>query len=193
MINRTLTMAGVSFLALSLALATNPTAIAQEAQPEKSTSDQVAEIASEAGQTAEKVASDVADQAGKVAGAAATEGQALVESAALSAGEAIKESLTVSDSVDGPNVSANDLIEATVYGPDGKKLAMVNDLIISPDGQVQSVVLSFGGFFGIGDKLIAVTPDRVTIETAEDRSMAARTELTKADMETADTFAYVSE
>lgn len=181
MTKRTLSVTGASVLALGLAaFAVNP-AVAQDTNSGKSTTEQISEVAN-----------DVAKQAGDAMGVAAKEGQAFVERVAVSAGEAIKESLTVSDSVEGPNVSANDVIEATVFGSDGEKLAVVNDIILTPDGQVENIVLSFGGFFGIGDKLIAVSPDQITIETAEDRSMAARTDLSKADMENADAFEYAT-
>jgi len=171
--------------AVALALSVPSAAIAQSEGHEsgQSVSDQAAEMAKEA-------ASGVADKAGEAAEVAAARGQEIAEKAADSAEEAIKEGLTASDSVEGSALSATDIIEATVRGSDGGKLATIYDIILSEDGRVSEYILSFGGYFGIGDRLVAVTLDHLTIGTKEDRSLDIRTDLSKQDLENADTFEY---
>lgn len=44
----------------------------------------------------------------------------------------------------------------SVYNRDNQQLGTVDDVILSQNGQVESVVLSVGGFLGIGDHLVAV-------------------------------------
>lgn len=51
---------------------------------------------------------------------------------------------------------ASDLIGAPVTDRKGDELARADDLILDAGGEVTGVVLSLGGFMGIGDKLVAV-------------------------------------
>ncbi len=49
------------------------------------------------------------------------------------------------------------LIGMKVEGTDGKKLGHIKDLVIDPiDGDIDYVVLDFGGFLGVYDKYFAV-------------------------------------
>jgi sporulation protein YlmC with PRC-barrel domain len=63
---------------------------------------------------------------------------------------------------------ASSLIGETVYdgvGNDAKNIGDVNDVVIGPDGKVQSIVIGVGGFLGIGEKDVAV--DYSTLKWAE--------------------------
>jgi len=54
---------------------------------------------------------------------------------------------------------ASNVIGKAVYngtGQDAKKIGSVNDLVLSPDGQVQALVIGVGGFLGIGQKDVAI-------------------------------------
>lgn len=54
---------------------------------------------------------------------------------------------------------ASNVIGKAVYngtGEDAKKIGSVNDLVLSPDGQVQALVIGVGGFLGIGQKDVAI-------------------------------------
>jgi len=54
-------------------------------------------------------------------------------------------------------LKASNLIGKRVQSTEGKKLGDVKDLVINPgDGDIQYVVLDFGGFLGVGDKYFAV-------------------------------------
>lgn len=72
---------------------------------------------------------------------------------------------------------ASKLIGKNVYGPDNKDIGDVADLILDKDGRVQQIVLSVGGFLGIGDKKIAVPmsevkwgqEDRLTINMTKEQ------------------------
>ncbi len=54
---------------------------------------------------------------------------------------------------------ASDFMDASVKGSDGEDLGSVKDIIISSDGQARYIVLSKGGFLGIGGDLIPVPFD----------------------------------
>jgi sporulation protein YlmC with PRC-barrel domain len=54
---------------------------------------------------------------------------------------------------------ATNLIGETVYngtGDDAENIGEVNDIVIGPNGEVESVVIGVGGFLGIGQKNVAV-------------------------------------
>jgi sporulation protein YlmC with PRC-barrel domain len=57
---------------------------------------------------------------------------------------------------------ATNVIGKAVYngtGDDAQKIGSVNDLVISPDGQIQALVIGVGGFLGIGQKDVAIEYD----------------------------------
>ena len=57
---------------------------------------------------------------------------------------------------------ANNLIGQSVYngiGDDAENIGSINDLVISPEGDVQAVVIGVGGFLGIGEKDVAIEYD----------------------------------
>lgn len=59
---------------------------------------------------------------------------------------------------------ASNLIGETVYssaGEDGKNIGSVTDLVISPDGNVEAIVVGVGGFLGIGQKSVALEYDLI--------------------------------
>jgi sporulation protein YlmC with PRC-barrel domain len=63
---------------------------------------------------------------------------------------------------------ATNLIGENVYngtGDDAETIGDVNDLVLSPEGQIEAIVIGVGGFLGIGEKDVAV--DYSTIEWAE--------------------------
>jgi sporulation protein YlmC with PRC-barrel domain len=51
---------------------------------------------------------------------------------------------------------ASQMIGKTVTNAMDQKIGTVDDLLIARDGRVDRIVLSVGGFLGIGDKLVAV-------------------------------------
>ncbi|GIK16705.1 MAG: hypothetical protein BroJett003_16690 [Planctomycetota bacterium] len=59
---------------------------------------------------------------------------------------------------------ASDLIGKSVVDAKGEDLGQVHDLAIDPDrGRVAYVVLSFGGFLGVGDKWFAIPAGALTL------------------------------
>jgi sporulation protein YlmC with PRC-barrel domain len=54
---------------------------------------------------------------------------------------------------------ATNLIGETVYngsGDDAENIGEVNDIVIGPNGEVESIVIGVGGFLGLGEKNVAV-------------------------------------
>jgi len=47
---------------------------------------------------------------------------------------------------------ADDILGSTIISPDNKELGTAEDLVIGKDGRIQYVILSSGGFIGIGEE-----------------------------------------
>ncbi|HYH39278.1 MAG TPA: PRC-barrel domain-containing protein [Azospirillum sp.] len=66
--------------------------------------------------------------------------------------------------------SAEKLLGKNVYGKDNEKVGEVDDIILDPaSGQAKQLVLSSGGFLGIGDKKIAVDFSQAKWNEADNR------------------------
>lgn len=53
---------------------------------------------------------------------------------------------------------ASQLIGTTVRNPAGENIGEVNEILLSPQGQVQAIVVGVGGFLGIGERNVAISP-----------------------------------
>lgn len=87
-----------------------------------------------------------------------------------------------------PNeVRASKWIGSRVYGSDDKSIGTVNDLIIDRDtGQITQVVLSVGGFLGIGNKHVAVRLNELRL-SADNRLTSS---MTRDQLKAAPSYAY---
>ncbi|WP_062111956.1 PRC-barrel domain-containing protein [Aureimonas sp. AU40] len=63
--------------------------------------------------------------------------------------------------ITGAELSADNLMGTTVYGPDNQTIGSIGDLALTPQGQVDAVIVDVGGFLGIGAKPVAVAMDNL--------------------------------
>jgi sporulation protein YlmC with PRC-barrel domain len=80
--------------------------------------------------------------------------------------------------------NAKDFMSSRVYNMAGDRIGDVNDILVD-NGRVTSIVIGVGGFLGIGEKEVAMTPDQVkrmvhsdgetyfTVNTTKDQLQAA--------------------
>ncbi|MFW5693378.1 MAG: PRC-barrel domain-containing protein [Thermoguttaceae bacterium] len=67
-------------------------------------------------------------------------------------------------------VRASELIGMDVYNSEGDALGSVYDIVIDPrSGRVRYAALSYGGFLGFGDKLVAVPWEAFTVQSIQAR------------------------
>ena len=64
-------------------------------------------------------------------------------------------------------ILADDLIGAHVVNGEHQKVGTVNDIVLDHSGKAVGVVISVGGFLGIGDKHVAVNWDKLERRSSE--------------------------
>ncbi|HYH17660.1 MAG TPA: PRC-barrel domain-containing protein [Azospirillum sp.] len=85
--------------------------------------------------------------------------------------------------------SADKMLGKNVYGKDGEKLGEVEDIILDgADGKAKQLVISSGGFLGIGEKQVAVDFDQAKWNASEDRLELST--LTRNDVKSMAEFKY---
>lgn len=88
------------------------------------------------------------------------------------------------------NSLASNLIGSAVYGSasqDADMIGDINDIVITPEGQVASVIVGVGGFLGIGEKDVSVTYDTIEwVERDGERWLVAN--MTREQLEAAPAF-----
>src|SRR5262249_5646077 len=84
---------------------------------------------------------------------------------------------------------AKDLMGASVFGPDGKKVGNVEDLILDEQQKITGVVVGVGGFLGIGAKRVGLNWQQAkVVESPDTTTKKIVINLTKADLEAAPAF-----
>lgn len=88
--------------------------------------------------------------------------------------------------------SASQLLGKTVVGSDGQSLGEVEDVVLDPQsGQAKQVIISSGGFLGIGEKQIAVDFQNLRMQPGQDQVTVSN--LSQRDVEAQPTFNYSSD
>ncbi len=76
-------------------------------------------------------------------------------------------STSVSADISKDDVLASDFIGKTIYtsvNDDAETIGDVDDVVLNPDGKIDAVVVSVGGFLGMGDKKVALPFDRLSMQ-----------------------------
>ncbi|WP_454018136.1 PRC-barrel domain-containing protein [Azospirillum sp. Marseille-Q6669] len=69
----------------------------------------------------------------------------------------------------GTLASAENMMGKNVYGTDNEKVGEVEDIILDSNGQARQLVISSGGFLGIGEKQIAVDIGNANWDAQQER------------------------
>ncbi len=85
--------------------------------------------------------------------------------------------------VDLTTLSVEGLVGADITNMEDDTIATVDDVIMSTDGQVESLVAKFGGFLGFGSNTVLLTLDEIAIVQDAEQNVAVRTLLTPEDLE----------
>lgn len=80
---------------------------------------------------------------------------------------------------------ASDLTGEPVQNSEGEDLADIDDFVIDQDGKISHVIVSFGGFLGLGDKEVMLPWEQLEITTdpEDEDDMIAMLNMTKEEIE----------
>lgn len=92
-------------------------------------------------------------------------------------------------SVPSNSVTVTDWYKQNVYDPQNTKIGEVMDVLVSPDGKVNSVIVGVGGFLGAGEKDVAVDFSAIK-RTTKDNSIYLTMNTTKNALQSAPGFKY---
>jgi sporulation protein YlmC with PRC-barrel domain len=86
---------------------------------------------------------------------------------------------------DQAELTAENLIGTTVYGPNEDSIGSIGDIVLSPEGEVDAVIVDVGGFLGIGAKPVAVSLDNLQFMQDASGSLYLYTQFTEDQLEAA--------
>lgn len=92
-------------------------------------------------------------------------------------------------SIPSNSVTVTDWYKQDVYDPQNNKIGQVMDVLVSPDGKVNSLIVGVGGFLGAGEKDVAVDFGAIK-RTTKDNSIYLTMNTTKNDLKSAPGFKY---
>ena len=88
------------------------------------------------------------------------------------------------------DVLSYNLVGLNIVDGEDKTIGEIKDLIIS-EGQLSGFIVSVGGFLGMGEKYVIVSPASITVTYSEtDKKWAAKMSATKEAVEKAPEFKY---
>jgi sporulation protein YlmC with PRC-barrel domain len=88
------------------------------------------------------------------------------------------------------DVMAYDLLGMDVYNNQDESIGEIEDMVIDNGKTVRALIISVGGFLGMGDRYVAVDPSAVTLVPEDDNDMRAIINTSRDDLEDAPTFKY---
>jgi sporulation protein YlmC with PRC-barrel domain len=80
------------------------------------------------------------------------------------------ESAKVMTTLPSPSIPISDLYKQNVYDTADNKIGEVKDVILSPDGRASALIVSVGGFLGMGEKDVALPFDAVKRKTKDNKT-----------------------
>ncbi|WP_207460003.1 PRC-barrel domain-containing protein [Azospirillum sp. SYSU D00513] len=76
---------------------------------------------------------------------------------------------------------AEQLIDTEVVGQNGEEIGEVENILVGPDGNIRSVIVAAGGFFGLGDAHFAVPWNKVQVGSRMERVTVPITQANHGD------------
>ena len=92
---------------------------------------------------------------------------------ALASATALNAAITATSyySLQSNDIRASKIIGATVINTKNETIGEVNDLLLNSSNNVLAVVLGVGGFLGVGERNVAVTPTSLSVMREADGSL----------------------
>jgi len=153
------------------------------------------QAANSAGQTMDNAGDQVeqtAENTGQAMGNAADQTQQAAQNTMDTQGDATTTASTGGDQRQGmtrvgsdEQLTADDLMGTTVYGPNDQSVGDIGDIALNADGQVDAVIVDVGGFLGIGEKPVAVGMDNLNFMRDQSGTLYLYTQFTEDQLNNA--------
>ena len=111
----------------------------------------------------------------------------LISTAALAAGNA-----QLMSTVPASSLTVTDWYKQDVYNPSNTKIGEVMDVLVGPNGQVNTVIVGVGGFLNVDQKDVAVNFNSIQ-KTMKDNKVYLTMDTTKDALKNAPGFKYDSD
>jgi sporulation protein YlmC with PRC-barrel domain len=86
---------------------------------------------------------------------------------------------------------SSNLVGLDVYNSQKQDIGQIKDVAMGPQGRTQALILSVGGFLGMGEHYVAVNPSDVKVSyNNSDQKWHASTSATTAELKAAPQFQY---
>jgi sporulation protein YlmC with PRC-barrel domain len=85
--------------------------------------------------------------------------------------------------------TVTDWYKQSVYDPNNTKIGEIMDVLVAPDGKIDTLIVGVGGFLGAGEKDVAVNFEAVK-KTTKDNSTYLTMNMTKDALKSAPGFKY---
>lgn len=157
-----------------------------------------ADAAGDAAEQAGDAANEAADAAGEAAGDAAQATEEAADDAARATEEAAETAEaepaegTMDMQPEGTHL-ASDLMGGVIVNASDEEVGSVSDMVVSPEGQIEGVVIGVGGFLGVGQKNVAVSFSRVEMSEDENGDLTFMLDTTTEELEAASEFMTIAD
>ena len=89
------------------------------------------------------------------------------------------------------NDLSSTVVGLDIYNNDNKDIGKIKDIALNPDGRTTAYVVSVGGFLGMGDHYVAVSPSAVNVTyNSSDQKWHAKMNATADQLKAAPEFKY---
>lgn len=82
------------------------------------------------------------------------------------------------------------LIGTNLYNVQNESLGEIEDLVIENGRTITGIVVSVGGFLGMGERYVAIDPSSITLHVENKNIVKATVDTTKDNLKNAPTFDY---
>jgi sporulation protein YlmC with PRC-barrel domain len=90
--------------------------------------------------------------------------------------------------VEGEDISAENLIGTAIYSPEEETVGEVGDVILGQDGAIEAVVVDVGGFLGVGEKPVAIQFDALNVQKDTNGDLRLMVNATQEQLENAPSY-----
>lgn len=86
------------------------------------------------------------------------------------------------------SVTADELKGVDIFDPEGNKIAEIADVAIGADDKVTGIITDVGGFLGMGEHRVSLSPSQVAVYKNPDNDLRAYVSMSKDELKALPTY-----